>query len=82
MAHRTDLPRIREDDPTGKDIPTCRRTGVPFRRLDAGQCRWPLATLADAVAGVPEGIRRMQTGPFIGADPAHGAGARTAPGLR
>ncbi|AGH85103.1 hypothetical protein ACI2S5_10200 [Ralstonia nicotianae] len=58
MAHRTDLPRIREDDPTGKDIPTCRRTGVP------------------------EGIRRMQSGPFIGADPAHGAGARTAPGLR
>ncbi|CAH0439834.1 hypothetical protein [Ralstonia pseudosolanacearum] len=66
----------------GNDIPNSRRTGVPFRRLDAGQCWRLFATIVDAVAGVPEGIRRTQTGPFIGADPAHGAGARTAPGLR
>ncbi|MHA6913989.1 hypothetical protein ACQUJO_12725 [Ralstonia pseudosolanacearum] len=66
----------------GKDLPTCQRTGVPFRRLDADQCRRLFATIAAAVAGVPEGIRRTQTGLFIGADPAHGAGARTAPGPR
>ncbi|MEF9384908.1 hypothetical protein V4890_04650 [Ralstonia solanacearum species complex bacterium KE056] len=66
----------------GQDIPICQRTGAPFRRLDAGQCRRLFATIAAAIAGVPEGIRRTQTGLFIGADPAHGAGARTAPGLR
>ncbi|MHA6895051.1 hypothetical protein ACQUJT_13300 [Ralstonia pseudosolanacearum] len=66
----------------GKDIPTSRRTSVTFRWLDAGQCRRLFATIAAAMAGVPEGIRRTQTGLFIGADPAHGAGARTAPGLR
>ncbi|MHA6909166.1 hypothetical protein ACQUJS_12150 [Ralstonia pseudosolanacearum] len=82
MAHRTDPPRIREDDPKGKDIPTSRRNGTPVRRLDAGQCRRLFATVADTVAGVPEGILRTQAGTFIGADPAHGAGARTAPGLR
>ncbi|QUP52919.1 catalase [Ralstonia syzygii] len=54
------------------------QAGALFRLFDAGQRQRLFVTIAGAMAGVPEDIQRAQIEHFTKADPAYGAGVKTA----
>ena len=58
------------------------QAGALFRLFDEGQRQRLFATIAGAMAGVPEDIQRAQIEHFTKADPAYGAGVKSALGLK